>query len=84
MIPLALDYPAIFGLVIATLSAIGTVLGVVLSGLGKRGDQKVKSAEDEFTRIMDENTYWHNETKAARDKLDECERQLRQKYDGQR
>jgi hypothetical protein len=59
VIPLASEYPAFFGIIVAGLSTLGTVVGVLMTGIGKKGDQKAQAASDEFKRMVEEITYWH-------------------------
>jgi hypothetical protein len=64
--------PATVGLILTALTALGGFLGVVLSGIGKRGDQKATKDNDQYTRMMGEITYWQATATTARTQLDAC------------
>jgi hypothetical protein len=64
--------PAIAGIVISGLAALGTVIGVFISGVGKRGDRQAQEVNDQFKRQLDEINYLDKSVHAARDELGHC------------
>lgn len=47
-----------------------TFLGVVLSQIGKRGDQQIQQNKDQFQRLIDEARYWKDNATEARNDLE--------------
>ena len=47
-----------------------TFLGVVLSQIGKRGDQAIQQNRDQFTRLIEEAKYWKDNATSAREDLE--------------
>ena len=43
-----------------------TFLGVVLSQIGKRGDQTIQQNKDQFQRLLEEARYWEGQSKSTR------------------
>lgn len=50
----------LWGLIISGVLAVGSVLGVVLTKVGKKGDQEQAQVTDQFKRMLDEVGYWQN------------------------
>lgn len=64
--------PALAGLFISGLAALGTVLGVLISGVGKRGDRQTQEVNDQFSRQLQEISYWRDVDQHTRAALAEC------------
>lgn len=47
-----------------------TFLGIVLSQIGKRGDQAIQQNKDQFQRLIDEARYWKDNATEARTDLE--------------
>ena len=47
-----------------------TFLGVVLSQIGKRGDQAIQQNRDQFQRLIEEARYWKENANEARVELE--------------
>lgn len=64
-------------LIMAAVGAAVTFLGIVLSQIGKRGDQQIQTTKDQFQRLIDEAKYWKDNATEARDELEKFrDRQL--------
>lgn len=57
-------------IIMAAVTAAITFLGVVLSQIGKRGDQQIQRNEDQFKRLLDETNYWKKNADEARHDLE--------------
>lgn len=55
-----------WGIIISGVLAAGTILGVVLSGIGKKGDQEQAQVTDQFKRMLEEVNYWQTTTARQR------------------
>ena len=61
----------------AAVGAAVTFLGIVLSQIGKKGDQQIQTTKDQFQRLIDEAKYWKDNASDARADLEKFrERQL--------
>lgn len=77
-----MDSPGLWGVIISGVLALGSVLGVVLSGIGKKQDQEQQQVTDQFRRMMDEITYWQRTASTTREEwegrwdrqMDRCRR----------
>lgn len=58
--------PGTWGLIISGVLALGTVLGTILSRIGKKGDQELQSITDQFGRMLSENKYLGEQLTAER------------------
>lgn len=61
-----MDGVSLWGLVISGTVALGSVLGIVLTNIGKRGDQEQQQVTDQFKRMLDEVGYWQDTTSRTR------------------
>jgi hypothetical protein len=65
-----MEAPTLWGLVISGVLAIGSVLGVVLSGVGKKQDQEQQQVSDQFKRLLDEVSYWQRTAQTTREEAE--------------
>lgn len=62
-----METPTIWGLVISGVLAVGSILGVILSGVGKKQDQEQQQVSDQFRRLLDEVGYWQGTASRTRE-----------------
>lgn len=62
-----MEAPGLWGIVISGVLAVGSILGVILSGVGKKQDLEQQQVSDQFKRMLDEVNYWQNTAGATRD-----------------
>lgn len=67
-----------WGIIISGVLAAGTILGVILSGIGKKGDQEQAQVTDQFKRMLEEVNYWQTTTARQRTEWeDRWDRQIK-------
>jgi hypothetical protein len=59
--------PTNWGLIISGMTALGAVIGVVMSRIGKKGDQELQSFTDQYERMLGENKYLTEQLKSERE-----------------
>lgn len=57
---------SMWGLIISGVLAIGSVLGIILSRMGKKEDVEQQAVSDQFKRMLDEVNYWQASASTTR------------------
>lgn len=61
-----MESATLWGLIISGTVALGSILGVVLTNVGKKGDQEQQQVTDQFKRMLEEVGYWQDTTSRTR------------------